>query len=325
MTQVAEGDWSAAVEALDLALAHRRAGRRPRRAVEPRQRRPPAGRRRRPSSTSTRYALSRAREAGAVTAVVYCLQRLCFGHYLAGDLVAVRSSAEEALALGESIGQPAMTALPIAWLDPARGAPGPRRLRRPVCAGLDGARRGAPAGHPDRPRARPDPLGQGAPCRRRRGQRRRPAPPRRFRLPVLARMAAAERIEAAVRAGETATWPGLGRGAGRVRRGHRTAVGTRHGRLRAGDDGRPERGRGAVPGGAGPARPAPAARSTRRAPSWPTASGCAAASAASTPASTCATPWRRSRTCAPKPWPHARTRSCAPPARPPASATPPRW
>ena len=27
-------------------------------------------------------ALSRAREAGAVTAVVYCLQRLCFGHYL---------------------------------------------------------------------------------------------------------------------------------------------------------------------------------------------------------------------------------------------------
>ena len=42
------------------------------------------------------YALSRAREAGAVMAVIYCLQRLCFGHYLAGDHVAVRSSAEEA-------------------------------------------------------------------------------------------------------------------------------------------------------------------------------------------------------------------------------------
>ena len=52
-------------------------------------------------------ALSRAREAGAVTAVVYCLQRLCFGYFLAGDHVAVRSSAEEAVALGSSIGQPA--------------------------------------------------------------------------------------------------------------------------------------------------------------------------------------------------------------------------
>ena len=52
------------------------------------------------------FALSRAREAGAVTAVVYCLQRLCFGHYLAGDLVAVRRSAEEAISLGRSIGQP---------------------------------------------------------------------------------------------------------------------------------------------------------------------------------------------------------------------------
>ena len=33
------------------------------------------------------YALSRAREAGAVTAVIYCLQRLCFGYFLAGDHV----------------------------------------------------------------------------------------------------------------------------------------------------------------------------------------------------------------------------------------------
>ena len=41
-------------------------------------------------------ALSRAREAGAVMAVVYALQRLCFGHFVAGDWAAVRSSAEEA-------------------------------------------------------------------------------------------------------------------------------------------------------------------------------------------------------------------------------------
>jgi hypothetical protein len=62
------------------------------------------------------YALSRAREAGAVTAVIYCLQRLRFGHYLAGDLVAVRTSAAEAISLSQGIGQPAMTAVPISWL-----------------------------------------------------------------------------------------------------------------------------------------------------------------------------------------------------------------
>ena len=62
------------------------------------------------------HALSRARESGAVTAVIYCLQRLCFVHFAAGDHLAVRVSAEEALALGEGIGQPAMTALPLAWL-----------------------------------------------------------------------------------------------------------------------------------------------------------------------------------------------------------------
>ena len=101
MTKVAEGDWAAAVEALDLALevgeevddrdvlwnlanAALQLG-----ADQAQQH-------------FYGYALSRAREAGAVTAIVYCLQRLCFGHYLAGDLVAVRNSAEEALALARA-------------------------------------------------------------------------------------------------------------------------------------------------------------------------------------------------------------------------------
>ena len=65
-------------------------------------------------------ALSRAREAGAVTAVIYCLQRLCFGHWPRGDHVALRVSAEEALALGTSIGQPALTALADRLAHPAR-------------------------------------------------------------------------------------------------------------------------------------------------------------------------------------------------------------
>jgi DNA-binding CsgD family transcriptional regulator len=49
-------------------------------------------------------------------AVVNALQRLCFGHLVAGDWAAVRSSAEEALALGTSMGQRALTAPPLAWL-----------------------------------------------------------------------------------------------------------------------------------------------------------------------------------------------------------------
>ena len=77
-------------------------------------------------------------------AVVYCLQRLCFGHFLAGDLVAVRSSAEEASPSGTSIGQPALTALPIAWLTLLAALQDrddyDALLRRPR-----GARRGVPA------------------------------------------------------------------------------------------------------------------------------------------------------------------------------------
>ena len=149
------------------------------------------------------YALSRAREAGAVTAVIYCLQRLCFGHYLAGDLVAVRTSAEEAIALGQGIGQPAMAAPPIAWLA--------------VLAALQN--------HDDHDHhlARLDELVAAYPLgiltdpvhdltRWAKGLRAAGSGDTvgalhhlaRFRLPVLARMSAAERIEAAVRAGDPA-------------------------------------------------------------------------------------------------------------------------
>ena len=67
-------------------------------------------------SQSYSVALSRARDAGAVTAVVYALQRLCFSNFVAGDMLAVRTNAEEALALGETLHQSAMTTPPLAWL-----------------------------------------------------------------------------------------------------------------------------------------------------------------------------------------------------------------
>lgn len=150
------------------------------------------------------YALSRAREAGAVTAVIYCLQRLCFGHWSMADHLGLRVSAEEALALGSSIGQPAVTALPLAWLtllsaqqDRSDYDDLLERLQDltasqhlgimtdPVhdlvrwASGVRAASTGDPAGALHQ-------LG-------------------RLRMPVLQRLAATDRIEAAVRAGDLQT------------------------------------------------------------------------------------------------------------------------
>ena len=65
---------------------------------------------------SYRRALADARASGAITSVVYALQRLCFSYFLAGDLAAVRNGAEEAISLASSIGQPAMATPLHAWL-----------------------------------------------------------------------------------------------------------------------------------------------------------------------------------------------------------------
>jgi DNA-binding CsgD family transcriptional regulator/tetratricopeptide (TPR) repeat protein len=202
MTQVAEGDWYAATAALDrglelgeqvddrdvlwnLANAALQLGAD------------------RAQQHFYGYALSRAREAGAVTAVVYCLQRLCFGQYLAGDLVAVRSSAEEAISLGQSIGQPAMTAPPIAWLA-VLAALQDRDEYDHHLAWLEELVAAYPLG------ILTDPvhdLTRWAKGLRAAGSGDSVGAVHhlaRFRLPVLARMSAAERIEAAVRAGDVA-------------------------------------------------------------------------------------------------------------------------
>jgi DNA-binding CsgD family transcriptional regulator/tetratricopeptide (TPR) repeat protein len=150
------------------------------------------------------YALARAREAGAVTAVIYCLQRLCFGHYVAGDLVALRNSAEEATSLAASIGQPAMTATPLAWLAMLAALQG-----RDDYDDLLGRLEHLVSSHPLGILADPvhdltrwakglHAAGSGDSA----GALHQLA---RFRMPVLARMAAAERIDAAVRAGDRAT------------------------------------------------------------------------------------------------------------------------
>jgi DNA-binding CsgD family transcriptional regulator len=60
--------------------------------------------------------LAAARTDGAVMEVLYALHRLCFSQYAAGDWAAVRRSADEAVSLARSIGQPAQTGTPLAWL-----------------------------------------------------------------------------------------------------------------------------------------------------------------------------------------------------------------
>jgi DNA-binding CsgD family transcriptional regulator len=147
-------------------------------------------------------ALSRARADGAVTAVVYALQRLCFSHFLAGDLVGVRTSAEEALALGSTIGQSAMTTPPAAWLALLAAIQG----RGDYDVVLTRAEESA-ASHPLG--ILTDPVHDL--IRWAKGTHASATGDRsgalhhlsRFRLPALARMAAVERLDAAVRAGES--------------------------------------------------------------------------------------------------------------------------
>jgi DNA-binding CsgD family transcriptional regulator len=146
-------------------------------------------------------ALSRAREHGAVMVVVYILQRLCFGHLVAGGWAAVRSCAEEALALGVSMGPRALTAPPLAWLT-LLAALQDRDDYESLLSELDEVMAAHPLG------ILTDPVHDLT--RWAKGARAAGAADTfgalhhlaRLRLPALARMAAGERIDAAVRAGQ---------------------------------------------------------------------------------------------------------------------------
>ena len=153
------------------------------------------------------YALSRAREAGAVTAVVYALQRSCFAHLAGGDLGLLRSDAEEARALANDAGQPAMTALPIAWLALLAAVQG-RDDHHLLLSELEDVVTGHPLGitadavHDLARWARAvhaSATGDAPGALHHLG---------RIRRPLVARLATVDRIDAAVRAGE----PALARG-----------------------------------------------------------------------------------------------------------------
>ncbi|WP_345501786.1 helix-turn-helix transcriptional regulator [Pedococcus ginsenosidimutans] len=63
-----------------------------------------------------RTMVSTARERGAGMALVYALQRLAFAQVFTGDWTGLRSSADEALSLARGVGQPNLTASPLALL-----------------------------------------------------------------------------------------------------------------------------------------------------------------------------------------------------------------
>jgi DNA-binding CsgD family transcriptional regulator len=60
--------------------------------------------------------VANARELGAGMAVIYGLERLAFALFPAGKWTGLRSCVDEALTLAHSVGQPTLTAAPLAWL-----------------------------------------------------------------------------------------------------------------------------------------------------------------------------------------------------------------
>ena len=267
-----------------------------------------------------------ARDAGAGMLVLYALPRLGFTQVVTGRWAALRGSAEEALSLSASTGQPALAAAPLGWvtvLAALQGAPTAdydqlltdldTAARQPLGVLADPVHdltrwaQGTRAAHDGDTRAALHHLAS-------------------IRISAINRLTAVDRIDAAVRAGDheqAAAW---------VKELTPFAEGTGwpwalaaldHGRaLLAEPPDAPALFETALTHHAD-AVPRAAGRTTGPAPTSRTGSCCAAPSTASTPAPTCAPPSRRSRTCAPSRSPPAPARSCARPGRPPASETRP--
>lgn len=146
--------------------------------------------------------VSTAREAGAGMVVIYALERLAFAQLPTGPWAAMRSSVDEALTLARSVGQPTLTAAPLALSTLLAALTGSDDFDHHLAAVDDVAARYPlgiltgpvhdvarwakgvrAAAHGDAPAALHHLAG--------------------MRVPALHRMATVDRIEAAVRAGDT--------------------------------------------------------------------------------------------------------------------------
>jgi DNA-binding CsgD family transcriptional regulator/tetratricopeptide (TPR) repeat protein len=200
MTLAARGDWADAVTALDVALAYGDAvadvdvlGNLGNAALQLGD----------DDAQQHFYglALSRAREAGAVMVVIYALQRMCFGHLVSGDWAAVRSCAVETLELGSSLRQRGLTAPPLAWLTLLAALQGGDDYDS-LLADLEEVVAAYPLGILTDPVHDLTRWAKGARAAAGADTFGALHHLSRLRLPAVARMAAAERIDAAVRAGE---------------------------------------------------------------------------------------------------------------------------
>ena len=145
--------------------------------------------------------LSRAREHGAVMVVIYALHRRAFALLVSGDWTTLRSSAQEALTLSRSVGQQALAAPSLAWLT-LLAALQDRPDYDALLADLDQAAADHSLGILTDPVHDLTRWAQGSRAAAVGDTYGAVHHLRRIRLSALARLAALERIDAAVRAGE---------------------------------------------------------------------------------------------------------------------------
>lgn len=152
--------------------------------------------------------LSRSREQGAALSVIYALDRLGFSHIVGGDLAALRSASEECLSLSASVSQPALSALPRAWLALLAALQGHDDVEVRLTE-LDAVLAAHPLGILSDPVHDVMRWARGASAAAAGDAQGSLHHLGLIRLPVIARMATVDRIDAAVRANDlelAATW-----------------------------------------------------------------------------------------------------------------------
>ena len=145
---------------------------------------------------------STAREAGAGMVVVYALERLMFAQLPTGPWTAALSSADEALSLARSVGQPTLTAPPLACLALLAALTGSDDFDRHLTS-LEDVIAQHPLGIMADPAHDVTRWAKGARATAQGDTAAALHHLSGMRVPALHRMATVERLEAAVRAGDT--------------------------------------------------------------------------------------------------------------------------
>lgn len=144
-----------------------------------------------------------AREAGAGMVVLYALERLMFGQFPTGPWTLMRRSVDEALTLARSVGQPTLTAAPLACLTLLAALTGDDDFDRHLVA-LEDVAAAHPLGIMTGPTHDVTRWAKGARAAAQGDAAAALHHLSGMRVPALHRLAVVDRLEAAVRAGDTA-------------------------------------------------------------------------------------------------------------------------